>query len=148
MTIIDMAEALCALAQSDIDAVRSYEQAIEAVGRGGIRESLTRFRDDHKRHIEHLSAVIRALDAEPPAYSPDFKGFLIAGFTDIRSLLGTEGALKAMRTNEQLTNRRYAEVFQMNLTPNIRELVGHNYHDEQVHLKYIEETLASRAWEK
>jgi len=148
MTIIDMAEVLSALAQLDIDAIRAYEQAIESVSHGGIRVSLTRFRDDHKRHVEHLSAVIRALDAVPPEYSPDLKGFLIEGFTAIQSLLGTEGALVAMRNNEELTNRKYAEAYEMNLSPNIRELVGHNYHDEQVHLKYIQEMLASRAWEK
>ncbi len=148
MTIVDMAEVLSALAQLDIDAVRAYEQAIGAVGQGGIRESLTRFRDDHKRHIEHLSAVIRALDAAPPEYTPEFKGFLIEGFTAIQNLLGTEGALIGMGNNEELTNRKYVEAYEMNLSPNIKELVGHNYHDEQIHLKYLRETLASRAWEK
>lgn len=148
MTIFGMAEVLSTLARLEIDAVHANDQTIAAVGAGSIRDSLTRFRDDHKRHIEHLSAVIRALDAKPPEYTPDFKGFLIEGFTPIESLPGIEGALMAMKKNEQLINRRYAEALDMNLSPNIKELVGHNYRDEQVHLKYIEDVLASRAWEK
>jgi hypothetical protein len=53
-------------------------------------------RDDHKRHIELLASEIPTLGGTPPDYSPDFKGYLISGFTSLRSITGTEGALKAM----------------------------------------------------
>jgi rubrerythrin len=148
MTIVDMARELSALVQLDIDVVHAYERAIAQVDANVIRESLTRFRNDHRSHVEHLSAVIRALDAEPPKNARDFDGLLIEGLVALRSLTGTEGALIAMKTNEEFTNKRYMEAYARAFTPNIKELVGHNCQNEQVHLKYIEEALETRSWEK
>ncbi len=108
---------------------------------------MTAFRDDHKRHIEQLASEIRTLGGTPPEYSPDFKGYLISGFTSLRSITGTEGALKAMHSNEKTTNKHYDEAVTWPLTPSAKAVVDKGYSDERTHLQYIESTLEARTWE-
>jgi len=148
MTSRDMAKELSALVQLDIDAVHAYGQVDEAIGPVEFRNQLLRFRNDHEKHIEQLSAVLRALDADPPVREQDFKGFVLEGFTAIENHLGVEEALLAMKTNEELINQRYKEAFIRGFTPRIGELVAYYYLDEQTHLQFIEKLLAGKSWEK
>jgi uncharacterized protein (TIGR02284 family) len=142
--IIDRLEALIHL---DVDAVHAYEQALDRIEAPTIAARLASFRDDHERHIDDLMAAIRSLGAQPPEPSRDIKGVLLEGMTALRSMTGSEGALKAMKMNEELTNRRYQEALEADLPPTIRAVVERNRMDEARHLAYIEECLRLRAWE-
>ena len=66
-----------------------------------------------------------------------FKGYVIEGMTALRSMLGTVQALKAMKSNEELTNRRYMEALHLDLPEDIRAVVEQNRDDERRHLDYI-----------
>ncbi len=136
----ELAKLLINLAQLDIDAVHAYEQAISNIDDATIATSLKTFQEDHKRHITSLSVEIKRLGETPPE-DKDIKGFLISGFTAVRSLTGTEGALKAMKTNEELTTKTYHNALEEGLPSSIRELIERNYSDEQRHLAYIKKTL-------
>src|SRR5919198_4895882 len=94
----DLINRLEKLIQLDIDAVGAYEQAIEAIDILEVRDRLAEFRDDHERHVAELSAALRRMGGEPPRRSPDMKGFLIEGYTAVRSSMGSAGALRAMKT--------------------------------------------------
>jgi rubrerythrin len=142
--IIDM---LIELAQLDFDATRAYEQAMENIDVPSIHKQIAGFRDDHIRHIADLSAEIDRLGGKPPEISADIKGFILEGFTTIRSLTGTEGALKAMRGNELLTNSSYSSAFSADLPPDVKKVVERNYDDEKRHLRYIEDAIEKRLWE-
>lgn len=145
--MIPLAKKLCSLMQLDIDAVNAYEQALNSVDHISVRISLIHFQNDHKRHIEDLDKVIRSLGAHPPEKTLDIKGFFIKSFTAIRSLTGTEGALKAMLSNEKLTTSTYAEALSISAPMEIKSLIQHNYADEQRHLEYIKKALANKIWE-
>lgn len=142
----EIAKQLSTLVQLDIDAVHAYNEAIEKVDRPAIKEHLIRYRDDHDRHIADLSAEIRRLGETPPDYSPDFKGFFIQGFTSLRSITGTQGALKAMYTNEKLTNKKYDEATEWNLPPDIKHIVALAFEDERRHIEYIEQALEQKLY--
>ena len=144
----EIADKLSSLVQLDIDAIHAYDQAIDKIDVPSIHEQLRQFRDDHHRHVTDLSAAIRQLGGTPPDFSPDFKGYFIQGFTSLRSMTGTEGALKAMRTNEQLTNRTYEEASSWSLSPSIHALIEQNYADEKRHIMYIDQAIESRIWEQ
>ncbi|MDF2867256.1 MAG: ferritin [Gammaproteobacteria bacterium] len=139
---------LCNLAQLDIDAIRAYAQALDNIDHATIHTQISSFKADHDRHVNDLSAVIRRLGGEPPDFSPDLKGFFIEGFTAIRSMTGTEGALKAMRSNEKLTNRTYEKALGWEMPADIRAIVDKNFADEKRHLAYIEQAIETKAWEK
>jgi uncharacterized protein (TIGR02284 family) len=139
----EIVKLLEALAHVDIDAWHAYGQAMEKIEDAlEIRRKLEEFRDDHRRHVTDLSGKIVDLGGNPPEFSKDFKGYLIEGFTALRSISGTQGALAAMRSNEQLTNRKYAKALEeKGLPSDIRDLLERDYADEQRHLHYVEDRL-------
>lgn len=132
------------LIQLDIDAVHAYAQAIDNIEDAVVRGRLLEFQSDHERHIRELSQIVRDQGGTPIEHKRDFKGFLIEGMTAIRSATGTKGALKAMKTNEVLTNRKYEKALEEALPPRVRDLVMRNRDDERRHLQYIESCLSGK----
>jgi uncharacterized protein (TIGR02284 family) len=142
----DVIKTMNDLIHLDRDAIRAYEQAIDACEDAGIRAKLGEFMGDHERHVRDLENRVRALGGEPPARR-DLKGFLIEGFTALTSR-GDRSALLAMRANEELTNRTYRDALEDGLPEDVRALVERNYEDEVRHLNWIKEALSSRAWDE
>ncbi len=138
----DIVKALNELVQLDYDASKTYEQALEHVDDEHVRADLRAFREDHLRHITQLSAAIRELGGEPIEPKRDVKGLVLESVTRLRSARGTAGALKAMRTNEKLTNRSYDKAAELSLAPAAREIVLANLDDERRHLAAIEAHIA------
>jgi uncharacterized protein (TIGR02284 family) len=134
----EIANTLHSLVQLDIDAVHAYKEAIEKIDDVTIREQLTTYQQDHERHISDLSAEIRALGETPPEFSLDFKGYFIQGFTSLRSVTGTDGALKAMQTNEKMTNKEYREASTKVFPVRIQDIISKAYEDEKRHLDFID----------
>lgn len=132
----------------DVDAIHAYDQAIKNIEVASARAELERFRGDHERHVTELSAAIVDLGGEAPAIRRDFKGFFIEGMTALRAAMGTEQSLKAMVTNEKLTNREYDRAAKMNLPPEIDALIRRNQSDERHHLQAIEDAIARRIWDR
>src|SRR6185437_7161094 len=130
----DLIKNLSSLVQLDIDAIHAYRQAIKEIDVQEIRQKLTEFEQDHENHVQNLSQQISQLGGEPPVFKQDFKGFLIEGFTALRSKTGTEGALKAMKGNEKLTNAVYDRALSWDLPLDVRSVVEKNRVDERRHL--------------
>ncbi len=143
MKNLEIVKDLKDLAQLDIDACEAYKQALKHIQEEEIYEAIKGFRDDHVQHVEDLSTFIIRFGDHPPAFTQDFKGYLIEGFTALRSLTGTEGALKAMRMNEVLTNTTYKKALSWDLPEEIKAVIEKNYDDEKRHIQYIESTLRS-----
>ncbi|MEW5804039.1 MAG: ferritin-like domain-containing protein [bacterium] len=148
MTNQEIVDRLSSLMKLDIDAVKSYGQAIEEIDISDVRQQVTQFRDDHNRHITDLSNMIREFGGTPPRYSVDMRGFFMEGFTAIRSLTGTAGALKALHTNEEITNKGYLDAHSLEMSPSVMELIEKNFADEQRHLSYITQAINNKIWEK
>ena len=145
----EMVDNINSLIQLDIDAVSAYEEALKKIEHPRINDRISEFKADHEHHIERLSDALRAAGEIPVERSVDFKGFFIGGFTSLRSLTGDEGALKAMRSNEQLTNKKYKEASEeWILEPSVAGIVANNYEDEKRHLSYIQQAIESKAWEE
>lgn len=126
------------LAQLDIDAVDAYNVAIKNIDEADIKDKLRDFRDDHKQHVKDLNQEIVKLGYKAVENTPDLKGLLIKGFTALRSVTGTIGALKAMQGNEELTNRTYDEALEHNhMSAEVRKVIEKNRDDERIHLDYI-----------
>jgi len=131
------------LIQLDVDATHAYDQAIKNVKEQVIKDKLIQFQSDHRKHVDLLSAKVLELGGTPPELSSDFKGFMISGFTALRSLTGTKGALEAMETNERLTTSRYEEASKLDYPVDVLAIVRSNYADEQRHLSYIREAIST-----
>jgi uncharacterized protein (TIGR02284 family) len=137
----DILDNLEKLIHLDVDATHAYDQAIKNVNEQVIKEKLIQFQADHRKHIDLLSAKVLELGGTPPELSSDFKGFIISGFTALRSLTGTKGALEAMETNERLTTSKYEEASKKDFPVDILSIVQNNYADEQRHLSFVREAI-------
>ncbi len=144
----EISRELSSLARLDTDAVHAYDAAIANVDALELRRELVRFRGDHDRHARELRGVIRRFGGEAPSASLDFKGFVLEGFTAVRSATGTEGALKAMKASEALASRAYSRALALDLPADVKALVQSALGDELRHLRTIEQGLVSRAWEE
>jgi rubrerythrin len=147
MTNDDVLTVLIDLCRLDIDAVGAYEIALKNIDDVEVYNQIDKFRQDHERHIERLNNLIGKYGSEPQKKTPDFKGYLIEGMTALRSITGLEGALKAMETNEVMTNKKYREALEEspNLPEEVKNLLNENFTDEKRHLAYIREVLSSLA---
>ncbi|HEX8950115.1 MAG TPA: DUF2383 domain-containing protein [Dissulfurispiraceae bacterium] len=143
----EMIDNLSDLVKVDIDAVHAYGQVIKHIDITSVREQLVNFQGDHERHIKDLSRVIRNLGGEPPEFSRDFKGYVLQGFAALRSMTGDEGALKALKSGEEFTNKRYHEARSWDLPADIISIIESNYEDEQRHLNYVNQAINDKVWE-
>jgi uncharacterized protein (TIGR02284 family) len=131
------------LIQLDVDASYAYSEAIKKIKEKDIQQKLIDFLQDHERHIKELSSLLKELGGDPIKPTRDFKGFVIEGMTALQSLMGTKGALKAMLTNEKITNKKYADALEhKGFTQESRKLIQGNFNDEKRHLEYIKEKLS------
>ncbi|BCS53565.1 DUF2383 domain-containing protein [Geobacter sp. SVR] len=141
MTREELLDKLNELIHLDIDAIHAYDQAIKNVREQLIKDKLILFKSDHGRHVAELSAKVRELGGVPPELTSDFKGYFITGFTALRSLTGTKGALGAMETNEKLTTSKYEEAEKWDCPADIAMLLQANLVDERRHLAFVREKL-------
>jgi rubrerythrin len=144
----EIIDRLKALAQLDVDAVDAYGAAIQRIDLIEVRAKLLDFRADHQKHFSDLSAVIMQLGGEPPVNAPDLTGLLIQGMTAVRSMFGNEMALKALKSNEEMTGRAYAEALDLDLPNEVRKIVQKNRDDEWRHLLYVNRCISERVWSR
>src|SRR5262245_7936466 len=64
----ELCDHLVSLAQLDIDAVHAYTQAIDKIDVTEVKSQLTRFREDHHRHVRDFSPIIERLGGTPPEF--------------------------------------------------------------------------------
>lgn len=141
MNDTDLIEAMSNLVQLDIDAIHAYDQAVKEIDDTIIRDHLLKFQDEHRDHISGLSKQIEILGGQPPKRSQDLKGYVIEAFTAIRSYTGMKGALQAMKTTEEITNRYYGEVVSWEAPPAVKEVLRKYFSQEKIHLEYITSNL-------
>lgn len=135
-----------ALIHLDIDAVHAYKAAIDRIDLVDVKAKLTEFREDHVRHIRDLSQLIVRFGGVPPKMTPDFKGFVIEGFTALRSMIGNESAIRAMKSNEMLTNKNYDKVLKVDFPTDVKTVIEKNRDDERRHLDYINKCIDVEVW--
>lgn len=133
---------LQSLAQLDIDACHSYRRVVERVQDENVRRQLLEFWREHERHVDELAAAIHRRGGTPPDFERDTAGIVIEGFTRLRAATGIGGALRALKTNERLTNAAYAAAMKERVPDEVRDLLERNRADEQHHLDYIRDVLA------
>ncbi|HEX2570695.1 MAG TPA: DUF2383 domain-containing protein [Polyangia bacterium] len=135
------------LIRFDYDAVGAYNEAIDAITETHIRQQLIAFRGDHERHITDLSALVRRFGGDPPEM-PGLRGVVRKTMTKVAGLVGTEATLRAMRSNEEVLNKQYANRSNLDFPTDVLQVIQRNYGDEQRHLAWVVQALNSRLWEQ
>jgi len=133
---------LVELIELDGDTLQVYDEALGHIDHPDVREAVEAFEADHERHIADLTELIDELGGEAPPAKADLKGTVMRALTALRSATGTNGALKALRTDEKLTCRTYAKVVDAELPEPAAQVVADHLSDERRHLAVIEAMLA------
>ncbi len=140
-------ERLNDLIKLDLDAVGSYQEAIDEINIEAVRTKLREFQTDHRNHVVQLSGAVKALGGKPHERG-SAKGFFLKQITAIRSKMGNEASIRAMQANETVMNSVYAKAAKEDWTPDLRTMIEHNYRDEQKHLTYLQQCITQRIWEQ
>lgn len=144
----EMIDKLNSLIRLDNDALNSYNKVIEVIEEAALKTEITRFRDDHKRHVSVLSELVKSYGGEASAEEKDVRGLFLGGATALQSLFGVEGALKSLHAGEKITNKNYSESVQWDVPEDVKIVLRDNYADEQRHIRFVESALRDKIWEK
>jgi uncharacterized protein (TIGR02284 family) len=138
----ELIQKLQELVQVDIDTVHSYNRVLDEISDDVIRSRLMAFRDNHLDHIAAIANEIQSLGGEVPKPTKDFKGYVIEAFAILRTTAGgMQGALKALRTTEEITNRYYGQIVSKDVPSALKDPLRKHFSDEKIHLDYINENL-------
>lgn len=129
------------LIELDYDAIAAYQQAVERLDNVEFCETLAIFKNDHHRHVEVLGTLVKTLQGTPPT-GGDAKRLLTQGKVMLAELTGDKAILKAMRSNEEQTNKAYAEALEEFAdSSEIQATLRRNFDDEKKHKAWMENAL-------
>jgi uncharacterized protein (TIGR02284 family) len=129
------------LIELDFDAIEAYKAAIARVDNVGDRSRFASFLEDHQRHVDDLTVLVRELGAEP-AKEGDLKQVLTKGKVVIGGLLGDRLVFEAMKSNETDTNTAYERACaRTDLPAHMRTVLQRNLADERRHREWILQRL-------
>lgn len=141
----DLARLMNDLIALDFDAIEAYEAAIARVKTATDKEQLTRFMGDHQKHVTDLTPLVRELGEEPQG-TADFKRVLTKGKVVLAGLIDDENVLRAMKSNEDETNRAYERALQQAGVPErILTVFQKNLGDERRHRAWLVQRLETMA---
>ncbi|MDF1502103.1 DUF2383 domain-containing protein [Roseisolibacter sp. H3M3-2] len=130
------------LLQLDHDALQSYALAIKEVEHPAYRETLRRFRADHERHVEELTALIErhgglAIELPHPTGVAKLAKQAAGGFG------GDRRVLLAFRANERQARDKYARAARKaeEWPEEVAEVVRRAAEDEARHFEWADVTL-------
>ena len=137
------ADALNKLAQLDRAAAEAYEAAIKGLTNQEYKNKLTEFRQDHERHIEEISTLLKN-NNEKVSPDGDMAKELIAKGKVIAAdfVAGDDMILRAMQSNEKDTKTAYERMNERkDMLAGAKEIIQRGLQDEKKHAEWLENTL-------
>lgn len=132
-----MVTALTTLYKHDLAACDVYKDVLKSVEDASIKSKIEGFLKDHERHIQDFERVIEKKQGEKPSDWRDLKGVLLDLYTQLRSITGQTGALKALQTAEGIILKNYKNQNLEGFDDDIVNLIMKNTEDEERHNKYL-----------
>ncbi|MGD0676986.1 MAG: helix-hairpin-helix domain-containing protein [Polyangiaceae bacterium] len=131
-------EALGAIAQLDLESAAAYETAAMATASEKVRRMMLSFRDDHRRHVEELSQLVRSHGADfEPVRAADVDRSTLVQLAATFCKLDPGAALEALLGSEQLTHRTYETASWLIGDDRALEIVERNRRDERHHVEAL-----------
>lgn len=131
------------LIQIDFDAIEAYQAAIDRMSDPQFRQTLGAFMNDHERHTRELSECVTSLGGTPKNKG-DAKQILTKGKVVLANLAGDKAILKAMKSNEDDTNKAYEEAVNhpgCRAVDMVLATLERGLSDERRHREWIVKTL-------
>ncbi|MBV9774702.1 MAG: ferritin-like domain-containing protein, partial [Gemmatimonadetes bacterium] len=129
------------LLQLDHDAVQAYTLAISSLPMDAYRESLTRYREDHERHVAELSELIRRYGGVP-VQLPHLPTGVFKLAVQAAGAAGEHRAvLLAFKTNEGQARDKYRRHAEALHSPEVDEVIRRAAADEERHYAWVTQML-------
>lgn len=124
----------------EYDAIAAYREAIDRIDTDAYKRKMSEFLDDHQRHVEELTSAVRN-EGGQPEQEGDAKKVLTQGKVVMADMAGDKAILKAMKTNEDETNKKYQKAVDSDYSSEVKSILEKGLADERRHKAWIEETL-------
>lgn len=131
------------LLQLDHDAVQAYTVAIDMARDDQISTSLRLYREDHKRHIQELTQLIRERGGVP-IEGPHPTGLLKLAVQSLGGIAGDNALLLAFKAVEGQGRDKYQQYGRNSYPPAVLDVISRGAADEQKHYDWVEKTLTER----
>jgi len=141
MTDSQLVAQLNDLLQLDHDAVQAYGLAIEGLRNQAHRDTLTRFRGDHERHIRNLTELIEAHGGTPIQLSHIPTGPMKLAVQAVGNLGGDREVLLAFKSNERQVRDKYRRFADQSHDVDVAEILNRNAADEEKHYTWVSQAL-------
>lgn len=129
------------LLQLDHDAVQAYSLAIKGLTSPERRETLTRYRGDHERHVRELTELIRAHDGIPVQLSHIPTGPMKLAVQAIGNAGEDREVLLAFKSNERQVRDKYRRMADRSHSPDVAEVLSRAAADEERHYNWVAQEL-------
>lgn len=140
-TEVQLVAELNDLLQLDHDAVQAYGLAIKGVMSPDHKQTLTRFRGDHERHVRNLTELIEAHGGIPIQLSHIPTGPMKLAVQAVGNAGGDREALLAFKSNERQVRDKYHRLADESHPPDVAEVLNRNAADEARHYAWVSEAL-------
>lgn len=129
------------LLQLDHDAVQAYSLAIKGIRNPEHRETLTRFRGDHERHVRELTELIREHDGIPVQLSHIPTGPMKLAVQAIGNAGEDREVLLAFKSNERQVRDKYRRMADRSHSADVAEVLSRAAADEERHYNWAAREL-------
>lgn len=136
----EFSDAVKELIELDYDAVEAYEAAILRLENTVHKGKLSEFMDDHKRHIQEFSSLLKKHHCDIPTGPSTAKSWLTKGKVVLANLIGDKAILSAMLSNEEDTNTAYERMIERtDKWEDANDIIRQGLEDERRHKKWFEQ---------
>ncbi len=130
------------LFKHELAATEVCKEALGHIENNYISQQVSKFLDNHEKHVEELSQTLKNLTGSLPERKTDLKGALLSGYASLRSMTGQKGALNALETTENIVLNAYKDASKQTFEPNINNIIKNNLSEEERRYKYIKNIMA------
>jgi rubrerythrin len=132
------------LLQLDYDALATYQVALAELRDPQLREQLALHRDDHRRHVDQLTQLLRTRGAMP-ATLPHLTTAPLKLLAQAAAVpCGDTAVLLAFKANERLTRDKYARAARRSWPADVGAVLGAAASDEARHYDWAVAALEQR----
>lgn len=133
------------LLQLDHDALNGYDLTMRELKSSAYRETVRRYRRDHERHVEELTALVRAHGGQPveAAHPSSVDKLGLQALGDVGG--GDTHVLVAFRNNERQSRDKYARAAEKAAAwpADVQTVVRSAASDERRHYDWVDMTVQS-----
>jgi rubrerythrin len=135
----EFGNAVIELIELEYDATEAYEAAISRIENTVYKGKLSEFLNDHRRHIEELSLLLKKHGYAVPQRGILEKSWLTKGKVVLANLIGDATILSAMLSNEKDTNTAYERMNERtDKWDDAKDILQRGLEDERRHKNWCE----------